>query len=279
MHRLALWVGGPLMTVLYIVGWLVCARMVPTPSPGWSAEHLSAWIVDHKPGLTIGCFFMIAGTGLWGAWTAAISVWTFRTEARFPVLTFAQLISVAAGVTFFMFDTLFWSVAVFRAGSTDPAVTQQMWDVGWFGFLFTIVVYMVWAISWCLGVLLNPPEHQVFPRWVAYITLGSVICWSPGLLIIFFNKGGPFSYAGVNGMWLPITEFFVWLLIVDISARKAIRRQEAVTRQEGIERGPEYGIFPPPDLDFRGVDTLDERPTEASRNGSTGPRKEAEAIR
>jgi hypothetical protein len=243
-HRLALLVGGPVMTLLYVVGWLVFAQMLPTPSPHWDAERLDAWLADHKTGMMLGCLFMIAGCGLWGTWVAAISVWTFRTESRFPVLTFTQLICVAAGLTFFIFDTLFWAVATFRAGETDPAVTQQMWDVGWFGFLFTITVYIAWAIAWALGVLLNPPEHQVFPRWTAYVTFGSVMCWSPGLVIIFF-KEGPFSYAGVCGMWLPITEFFVWLLIIDVYARKAIKRQEEVTRLEGMERGPAFGLYPP----------------------------------
>jgi hypothetical protein len=242
-HRLALWVGGPVMTVLYLVGWLVFARMMPTPSPGWSAQHLSDWLADHRTSMMFGCLLMVAGCGFWGAWVAAISVWTFRTEARFPVLTFAQLICVAAGETFFIFDTLFWAVATFRAGQTTPEITQQMWDVGWFGFLFTITVYIVWAIAWSLGVLLNPPEHQVFPRWTAYVTFGSVMCWSPGLVIIFFKRG-PFSYAGVAGMWLPISEFFVWLVIIDVNARLAIRRQAALSRQEGIDRGEAYGLYP-----------------------------------
>jgi hypothetical protein len=245
-HRLALTVGGPVMTVLYVVGWLVCAKMIPTPSPSLSAEQLTRYLVEHKPGIVFGCLLMIAATGLWGAWVASIAVWTFRTESRFPVLTFTQLICVAAGEVFFMFDTLFWSVAVFRAGETDPHVTQQMWDVGWFGFMFTMTVYIVWAVAWCLGVLLNPPEHQIFPRWAAYVTFGSVMCWTPGLLVIFF-KDGPFSYAGTLAMWLPITEFFVWLIIIDVCARKAMKRQVELSRLEGIERGAAYGLYPPPD--------------------------------
>lgn len=248
-HRLALWAGGPVMTFLYIVGWLVFARMVPTPSPSWSAAQLAQWLVDHKPGMLFGCLLMIAGTGLWGSWVGAIAVWTFRTESRFPVLTFTQLICVGAGVTFFIFDTLFWGVATFRAGEINPEITQQMWDIGWFGFLFTITVYIAWAVAWALGVLVNPPEHQIFPRWTAYATLGSVMCWSPGLIIIFF-KDGPFSYAGALGMWLPITEFFVWLVIIDVYARKAIRRQVELSKLEGLERGEAYGVYPPRDPDL-----------------------------
>ena len=248
-HRLALWVGGPIMTVLYIVGWLVFAQMIPTPSPHLRAEELAQYLVDHKPGMLFGCLLMIAATGLWGTWLAQTIVWTYRTESRFPVLTFAQLICGAAGLTFFIFDTLFWGVAVFRAGEIDPQITQQMWDVGWFGFLFTITVYICWAIAWALGILLNPEEHQVFPRWTAYVTFGSVMCWSPGLLIIFFKEGS-FSYAGRLAMWMPIIEFFIWLVIIDVYARKAIRMQEEATRLEGIEKGEAYGLYPPRDPDL-----------------------------
>lgn len=244
MHRWALWTGGPLMTVLYLIGWLVCARMVPTPSPSWTAAQLSAWLVQHGTGMLLGCMLMIAGCGLWGAWVAALTVWTFRTESRFPVLTFTQLISVAAGLTFFIFDTLFWGVAAFRAGQVNPEITQQMWDIGWFGFLFTITVYIVWAVAWALGILVNPPENQVFPRWAAFITFGSAMCWSGGLLVIFF-KSGPFSYAGVPAMWLPISEFFVWLVIIDVLARKAVKRQEQQCILENLRNGDGYGIYPP----------------------------------
>jgi hypothetical protein len=258
------------MTVLYIVGWLVFARMLPTPSPDWSAQELSDWLVEHKPGFLIGCVFMIGGCGLWGWWVAAISVWTFRTESRFPVLTFTQLICVAAGVTFFIFDTLFWAVAAFRAGETNPQITQQMWDIGWFGFLFTIMVYVSWAVAWALGILLNPSEYQVFPRWAAYVTFGSVLCWIPGMLVIFF-KQGPFAYSGPLAMWLPISEFFVWLAIIDYLARKAVKRQEQLSKLEGIERGEEYGLYQPSDDD----DILPARSEHVSRQlarSSSSPR-------
>lgn len=242
-HRWALWWGGPLMTVLYLIGWVVVGHMIPVPSSDYTAAELSGWLVDHKPNMVWGCMLMIAATGLWGSWAAAITVWTYRTEANFPVLTFTQLICVAAGVTFFVFDTLLWGVATYRAGEVDPEITQQLWDLGWFGFLFTITVYITWALAWGMGILLNPAEYQVFPRWAAWITFGSVMCWSPGLLIIFF-KGGPFSYSGQLAMWLPITEFFVWLAFIDILARKAVSRQVLLSRIEGIEQGRDHGVFP-----------------------------------
>jgi len=254
-HRMALWVGGPVMSVVYMFGWLAYARLMPVPSPSWSAERLSEWLVDRQPEFQIGCLIMIAAAGTWGLWCAAMSVWTYRTEQRFPVLFAGQVISVGCGLTIFVLDELFWTVASFRAGETDPAVTQAIWDIGWFGFLFSITAYISWAVCFALGILWNPPEHQMFPRWAGYMTLASCLCWSLGLMIVFF-KSGPFSYNGTLAMWLPLAEFFVWLIFMTYLGLKAISKQEVLCRQEAEQYGAGYGVYYPGD-DERALDEED----------------------
>ena len=243
-HRLCLWAGGPVMSIVYIIGWVVFAKLIPAPSPHWSAEHLTAWIVDHKTGFLVGCAIMIGAAGLWGMWCASLSVWTYKTESRFPVLYTAQVISVCAGLTIFIFDELFWTVAAFRAGQRSPEITQAIWDIGWFGFLFSITVYIAWAVSLALGIIWNPPRHQLFPRWSGYMTIGSALCWSAGLLIVFF-KDGQLAYNGGIGMWWPLIEFFIWLAIMTVLGLRAISRQEEICRQEAAELGDEYGVYSP----------------------------------
>lgn len=243
-HRLCLWMGGPFMSVLYILGWVVFARLVPAPAPNWPAERLTDWLVGHQIQFLIGCAIMIGAAGLWGMWCAALSVWTFKTESRFPVLFAAQIISVAAGLTIFILDELFWTVAAFRAGQRSPEITQAIWDIGWFGFLFSITVYIAWAVSLALGILWNPPEHQLFPRWAGFMTIGSALCWSAGLLIAFF-KQGQFAYNGGLAMWLPLGEFFVWLAVMTVLGLRAISQQEELSRREAMEKGPHYGVYEP----------------------------------
>jgi hypothetical protein len=243
-HRFCLWTGGPVMSVLYIFGWVVFARLVPAPAPVWPAQRLSDWLVGHQIEFLIGCAIMIGAAGLWGMWCAALSVWTFKTESRFPVLFAAQIISVAAGLTIFILDELFWTVAAFRAGQRSPEITQAIWDIGWFGFLFSITLYIAWAVSLALGILWNPPEHQLFPRWAGFMTIGSALCWSAGLLIVFF-KQGQFAYNGGLAMWLPLGEFFVWLAIMTFLGLRAISHQEELSRREAMEKGAHYGIYKP----------------------------------
>ena len=243
-HRLCLWTGGPVMSVLYVIGWVVFARLVPAPAPNWPAQRLSGWLVGHQIQFLIGCAIMIGAAGLWGMWCAALSIWTFKTESRFPVLFAAQIISVAAGLTIFILDELFWTVAAFRAGQRSPEITQAIWDIGWFGFLFSITVYIAWAVSLALGILCNPPEHQLFPRWAGFMTIGSALCWSAGLLIVFF-KQGQFAYNGGLAMWLPLGEFFVWLAIMTFLGLRAISHQEQLSRHEAMEKGTHYGVYEP----------------------------------
>ena len=232
------------MSVLYVVGWVVFARLIPAPAPGWPAQRLTDWLVGHHVQFLLGCAIMIGAAGLWGMWCAALSVWTYKTESRFPVLFAAQIISVAAGLTIFIFDELFWAVAAFRAGQRSPEITQAIWDIGWFGFLFSITVYIAWAVALALGILWNPPEHQLFPRWAGFLTIGSALCWSAGLLIVFFQQG-QFAYNGGLAMWLPLGEFFVWLAIMTVLGLRAISRQEQISRLEASEKGAQYGVYEP----------------------------------
>jgi hypothetical protein len=75
------------------------------------------------------------------------------------------------------------------------------------------------------------------------MTLASALCWSTGIVIVFF-KSGPFGYSGALAMWLPLAEFFVWLVVMSYLALKAISRQEALCRQEGLDKGEGFGVYP-----------------------------------
>jgi hypothetical protein len=116
-----------------------------------------------------------------------------------------------------------------------------MFDIGWFMFLFDIPPFIVWASALGLGILWNPPEHQLYPRWAGYFTLSVCLCWAAGLLVVFF-KSGPFAYNGLLSMWLPLGAFFVWLAVMTVLALKAVFKQELLCRDEP---DPALGVYAP----------------------------------
>ncbi|PWK77978.1 hypothetical protein C8D88_13015 [Lentzea atacamensis] len=228
-HRVCLW-AGLATAIVFLVGFIPLAGFFPVPTPDWSAERLTAWMVDHKVRLQAGCVLMIVGGTLWGMWAAGLTFWTREPENRYPVLYLLQAIMLGAGVALFVLATLCWAVASYRAGEISPEITQTIWDMGWFMFLFTAPPFIIWGLWLALGILWNPPEQQVYPRWSAYMTLALNLSFFPPLLMIFFDAG-PVAYNGLLVLWLPLNEFCAWGIVMTILAFRAIARQEALQQE------------------------------------------------
>lgn len=239
-HRFCLWFG-PVLSVIYMVGFIFLAKFMPVPTPAWSSAHFAAWMGDHRAAFQVGCLIMIASAGMFGPWASALAIWTRKTEVRFPVFYVSQIVCLACGLTIFVVITVFWGVSSFRLGQVSPQINQSLFDIGWFMFLFDISPFIMWAGSLALGILWNPPEHQLYPRWVGYFTLATCLCWSAGLLVIFFHSG-PFAYNGLLAMWLPLGLFFVWLAVMTVVGLRAVSMQEAISREE---TEPGYGVYAP----------------------------------
>jgi hypothetical protein len=244
-HRICL-LAGPAFCLLYIVGFVFLCRFWPIPNPAWPAERLVAWILDHKYSYELGCLLMLVGAGLMGPWGASHAVWTRKTEARFPVMYITQIVCLAASVAIFILISIFWGLAAFRAGQINPEITQTIFDLGWFTFLWAGPAFYLWALALGLGILWNPPEHQLFPRWSGWFTVVAVLSWSPGLIYIFWSYG-PAAYNGPLPSWVALADYFVWTLTMTVVGWKAINKQEAISR---AETDPELGVWPPPDHDL-----------------------------
>ncbi len=177
--------------------------------------------------------------------SAVLSGFTRKTEARFPVMYITQIVSLAASVAIFIMISIFWGLAAFRAGQIDPQLTQTIFDLGWFTFLWAGPAFYLWALALGLGILWNPPEHQLFPRWSGWFTVVAVLSWSPGMIFVFWDSG-PAAYNGPLPSWIALADFFVWTVVMTMVGWKAISKQEALCR---AEEGEGLGIYPPPEQD------------------------------
>ena len=266
-HRICLW-SGHLCTVLYMFGFVVLAGFLPIPAPDMPATELAQWLYDNKTQYLAGCFMMIFAAAFMAPWGASLAIWTRNTESRFPVIYVTQIVCLAGAVALFIVIEIFWALAAFRATEIDPELTQAIYDAGWFMFLFIGPVFYVWVASFGLGILINPPEHQMFPRWVGYYSLASVLCWVMGMMAMFF-RSGPASYSGVLPTWIPLIEFFLWVEILTFYGFKAIKRQEALCREETAQGMGVYEVNWGDPLIDNGA--AHNRPTEPSVNAIDGP--------
>ncbi|HEX9833506.1 MAG TPA: hypothetical protein VGA66_10560, partial [Mycobacterium sp.] len=114
-HRLCLWMG-PVLTLIYLFGFLFLAKFMPIPTPDWPAERLVEWLGDHRNAYQAGCLLMLVAGGLLAPWGASLSMWTRKTESRFPVIFVTQITSLAASTALFVIIPIFWALAAYRVG-------------------------------------------------------------------------------------------------------------------------------------------------------------------
>ena len=231
---------GHICTIIFGIGWLL-AEFIPIPGPAVPAEELTQWLLDHKNGFLFGSLLMLVAAAFMGPWGAALSMYTRKTEGRLPVVYMAQVVSLSASVALFVAIEIFWIYAAYRAGEVSVEITQAMYDLGWFFFLLIGPVFYIWVATFAIGILMNPPQHQLFPRWIGYFCLASVLCWGMNLAMVFFREG-PTAYQGMLPTWIPLVEFFIWMEVLTFYGWRAIRLQtEAFQR----ETEPGYGVYAP----------------------------------
>ncbi len=240
--------AGPAFAALFLVGWVVCAGWLPAPGPQWSSQEIAAMYREDTFALQIGFVLMITGATLFGVWGAAMTMWTRKTEARFPVLTYVQLVMLGCAVAIFVILYIPWALAAFRAELWSAETIHMLHEFGWFMFFFGVPPFTAWMVALGLGILWTPPEHQFLPRWAGFYCICEGLIVAPLVLMIFFYEG-PYAYNGVLAMWWPFASFFTWVMVMTVLCWRAVDRQAAADEAAGI------GVH-------RGSDRPDRRPRD-----------------
>jgi hypothetical protein len=232
--------SGPVLVVLFTIGFVLLAGFIPPPSPTDSPQEITAMYRENLTEIRIGMVLSILAVGLMFPWGAAIAAQTRRTEGGFPVLTYTQLVTVAISAGIFVLDILVWAVAAYRPGDISPETTRTLNDLAWFMFLFSVSPTIIWLVAVGLAVLFDRSNPPVFPRWAGYLSLWAAFLLLPADLILFF-KTGPFAFNGLLALYVPFSAFFGWLVAMTVLLIKAINREEMPTP---LEQVPSEG-FPP----------------------------------
>jgi hypothetical protein len=103
-------------------------------------------------------------------------------------------------------------------------------DLAWVPFVGMTVPFLMMPLSVAAAGLLDVRAEPVFPRWACYYSLAASAIVMPSGLITFF-RSGPLAWNGVLGWWVPVTDFFIWYVVMFFLLRSAIRREAA---DEGI---------------------------------------------
>lgn len=244
-QRLLAWCG-PVLTVMFLVGFILLARFIPPPAPGKSIDATIRFFETDTDLKRIGLWLNTFAGAMSGAWVVAISMQMRRIEGyRSSPLAYVQMLMGALLVFEFIIPVELWQACLYRP-SLSPEFTYRLNDLAWLFFVGVVATAVVECIAIGLAVLQDKRSDPVFPRWVGYFNLWMALLFLPGGFVVFF-KSGPLAWNGVLAFWLVLTAFTLWLLVMSYSLLvHAIPQQEREER-EGRENWNADEVSKPPE--------------------------------
>jgi hypothetical protein len=220
--------SGLAFVAMFFVGFAVLADFVPPPSPADSAEEIAERYREHADSIRAGLLLAFVGTIFFLAFASSVTAQTARIAGASPALRHLQVACVSAASLIIIVPVMIWWVAAFRPSERTPELVQALNDVGWMIFVVGFVPFVAWAAAVGLAILSDVSETPVFPRWAGYLSLLVAFVQVPPGLLIFF-KTGPFAWDGAISWWLPMFDFFIWIVVILFLTVDAINRRPVET--------------------------------------------------
>jgi len=210
--------AGPATVVVALIGWLI-AGVLPIPLGSESSVEDVVNFYSHDTRVLAGLVISTLGVSLVFPLIAVIAVHMVRMEGRTPILTFLQLITGAATGVCLLLPLLLMTTIAFRP-DRSPELTMTLNDIAWLLFITPIAPFMIQNIA--IGVAILNDKRQTLPRWVGYVNFWIAFSFIPDPLAFFFHSG-PFAWRGIFIFWLALTTYSVFLVVMGLTLRKAIR--------------------------------------------------------
>ncbi|MDT5390662.1 MAG: hypothetical protein QOE04_4303, partial [Mycobacterium sp.] len=102
----------------------------------------------------------------------------------------------------------------------SPELTMTLNDIAWLLFITPIAPFIIQNVA--IGVAILNDKRQTLPRWVGYVNFWIAFSFIPDPLAFFFHSG-PFAWRGIFIFWLALTTYSVFLVVMGLTLRKAIR--------------------------------------------------------
>lgn len=219
--------AGPATVAISLIGWLI-AGVLPIPlGPNSSVDE----VVDFYGHTRVLVGMSIASVGICLVFPliAVIGVHMVRMEGRTPILTFLQLITGAATGVLLLLPMLLMAVIGFRP-DRYPELTVTLNDIAWLLFITPIAPFIIQNVA--VGVAILNDRRQTLPRWVGFVNFWIAFSFLPDPLAFFFHDG-PFAWRGIFIFWLALTTYAIFLIVMGVVLRKAIKESDALTAAAG----------------------------------------------
>ena len=217
--------------VIFLIGWVLLARMVPPPSPANTPEQIGRLYRDHLIGIRIGLVLGIFSSALLLTWGGAVCAQMLRMEGPRAPLMWAWVAAQGCVVIEFVYPCAFWLVGAFRPD--DVSRVQTFNDLGWMPFMGIVCTGMVQMVALAVLTLRDQRAEPVYPRWFAYFQLWCAL--GVGLTFgVWIFETGPLAWNGLIGFWVPVTVYFVWVVGTTVMTGRAIKNDDELETEGAL---------------------------------------------
>jgi hypothetical protein len=217
--------AGPVAIILFLVGYLFVAGLVPPPSPDRSATQIANFYAYRQTRLLSGCVVVFFTGPLLYAWAAGLSSQLRQMQPPESPLPNLQLVAGATLTLFLFLPIGILAVAAYRADTRPPDITLALSDLAWLLFIGPAGPAVMQCLAIGLATLTDDDERPVFPRWVGYFNIWAGIVYT-GAALVFLFKSGPFAWNGIFPFWLPLVVFTLWVGVNTWASLASIARSQ-----------------------------------------------------
>jgi hypothetical protein len=218
--------------IILLIGWWIIAGFLPPPSPSTSVEAVATLFREDVTRIRIGMVLVMWGALVFIPFAALVSYFLSRVEGGFGVLAGTALLGGAGNMVLTFYPGIWWLVAAYRP-DRSAEITYMLNDMGWLQLIGGVSMYDALPLSIAVAAFCDKSATPVFPKWVGYFNLLVVTLLLPDQLLFFFHSG-PFSWAGLFGLWIPLTMFGLWFVVIFAVLRKAILRERGTASEFGV---------------------------------------------
>ena len=225
-QRLCVW-SGILSIVVFFIGFWPMAHFMPPLSPSMTGQELADFYLNNSVGVRMGAICICLSAGLLVAFYTEITVQISRIEGRYGPLSLSQMAVGVLAVVPFIPAAVAMCVITYRP-DRDLATILMLSDCTWILLFMVAAPAMVQFFILGYAILTDTNSTPIFPRWMGYFTFWCAVLGIPGNVIVFFY-GGPFSWAGLFGYWIPASLFGMWTFAMAWLLFKAIDNETTPT--------------------------------------------------
>lgn len=219
---------------LFLIGWVGLAGFIPPISPLAEPAAVVQFYSHNLLGIRVGLVLSLFASALLLPWGGAICAQMLRVEGPRAPLVWGWVAAQGCVVIEFLYPCTFWLVAAFRP--EDALRVQTFNDLGWMPFLGIVCTGMFQMVALAVVVLRDRRPEPVFPRWFGYFQLWCAL--GVGFTFgVWIFKSGLLAWDGLLGFWVPVSFYFVWVVVTTAVTAGAIRRDnEPVAIDGDVER-------------------------------------------